>query len=90
MDALDMLLGGGIIGIVIFIVALVIGLLIHFLPTIIACKNKSPKKVAAIILNIFLGWSLIGWIIALVLACKKPAPPATINTNAYYPPQNPQ
>ena len=84
------LLSGGIFAIVIGLVVGAIGLTIYLIPTFVACKKKSPKKTAAILLNIFLGWSLIGWIIALVLACKKPEPPATIDTNAYYPPQYPQ
>ncbi len=80
MDMMDSILSMGIVGIVILVVLAIIGLIIYFIPTTVARKNKSPNKVAVILLNIFLGWSLIGWIIALVLACKKPAPPTTINT----------
>ncbi len=80
MEAMDTILGMGVFGIVILVLLAIIGLVIYFIPTSVARKNKSPNKVAVIILNIFLGWSLIGWVIALVLACKKPAPQTTINT----------
>lgn len=83
------LLGVGVAAIAIYIVLGIIGLVVYFIPTIVAVKKKSRKKVAAILLNIFLGWSLVGWIISLVLACKKPVPQAapTVNTTAA-PPQN--
>jgi hypothetical protein len=46
----------------------------YFLPTIMAIKRNSPHKVAVVILNIFFGVTLFGWIIALVLASKQPQP----------------
>jgi len=44
-----------------------LGLLLYFVPAIIA-HNK--RDFAAIFLvNLFLGWTVIGWIVALVWAC---------------------
>ena len=41
---------------------------IHFLPTIIAALRNSRHLVAIFLLNVFLGWTVIFWIVAFVLA----------------------
>ncbi len=43
----------------------------YLIPTIIAVKRKHIQKVPIILINILLGWSFIGWIVALVWACMK-------------------
>lgn len=65
------------------IFGLIFGLGVYLLPTIIAVTRKPVNMTAAILVNVFLGWSFIGWIIALVLALgtKQPAYPAP-----FYPP----
>lgn len=45
--------------------------LLYLLPTIVALGGKKGNTLAIFILNFFLGWSLIGWVIALVWACTK-------------------
>ena len=44
----------------------------YFLPSIVACKNKHRYDDGIIILNIFLGWTFIFWVIALVWALSNP------------------
>jgi Superinfection immunity protein len=51
-----------------------IGFVMYFLPTIIALIKSKRDAVAILLLNLFLGWSVIGWIIALVWALKNDAP----------------
>jgi hypothetical protein len=51
-----------------------IGFVMYFLPTIIALIKSKRDTVAILLLNLFLGWSVIGWIIALVWAAKNDAP----------------
>jgi RsiW-degrading membrane proteinase PrsW (M82 family) len=46
----------------------------YLLPTFMAIKRKSPHRTAVVIINFFLGFTLVGWIIALVLASKLPQP----------------
>ncbi len=41
---------------------------IHFLPTIIAALRNSRHVVAIFLLNLLLGWTVIGWIVALIWA----------------------
>jgi Superinfection immunity protein len=43
-------------------------LLVYFLPAIKAYQDKKPNKQAILALNIFLGWTLVGWVVALVWA----------------------
>lgn len=46
---------------------LLIGLLvIYFLPTIVAMKRGHRNGPAILILNLFLGWTFLGWVAALV------------------------
>jgi hypothetical protein len=47
------------------------GFLLYFLPTIVALLREKYDKVSIFLLNFFLGWSVIGWIVALVWACKN-------------------
>jgi RsiW-degrading membrane proteinase PrsW (M82 family) len=58
--------------VVLLLIALFLVLAFYFLPTIMAIKRKSPHTMAVVILNIFFGVTLIGWIVALVLASKQP------------------
>jgi hypothetical protein len=34
-----------------------------------------PDIGTVVIINMFLGWTVIGWIVALVMALRDPAPP---------------
>jgi Superinfection immunity protein len=46
------------------------GLVLYFLPTILAFARSKRDAVSILVLNLFLGWTAIGWIIALVWALK--------------------
>jgi RsiW-degrading membrane proteinase PrsW (M82 family) len=65
---------------VLLLIALFLVLAFYFLPTIIAIKRKSPHITAVVILNFFLGVTLLGWIVALVLASKRQAVVVVYNT----------
>ena len=43
-----------------------IGAALYFLPTIIACVRSSRSTTGIVLLNIFLGWTGIGWVVALI------------------------
>jgi hypothetical protein len=51
-----------------FFLSVAVGLFIYFLPAFIARKRNNPNATAIFVLNLLLGWSLIGWLIALVWA----------------------
>jgi len=41
---------------------------IHFLPTIVAAIRNSRHLLAIFLINLFLSWTGIGWIVALIWA----------------------
>ena len=49
-----------------FLMLILMGIMLYFIPTIIAILKKKPNKLAISALNFFLGWSIIGWVVALV------------------------
>ena len=44
----------------------------YFIPSILAFARKHHNAVPILILNIFLGWTLIGWVGALIWALTTP------------------
>jgi len=48
--------------------------LLYFLPSILALARSKRDTMAIVLLNFFLGWTMIGWIVALVWAVKEDAP----------------
>jgi hypothetical protein len=43
-------------------------LILYFIPTIVSINNNHKNTLGIFILNFFLGWTLIGWVVALVWA----------------------
>jgi cytochrome c biogenesis protein CcdA len=57
------------------LLAVLVGLGLYFLPTIIAVNRKVPNVGSIVVLNVFLGWTFIGWVVALAMAARsRPAP----------------
>jgi len=54
-----------------FAILITILSLFYFLPFAIAFNRMRANTGAIFALNLFLGWSLIGWVIALVWALKE-------------------
>ena len=50
------------------------GFVIYFLPAIIAFARSKRDAVSILVLNLLLGWTMIGWVIALVWALRQDAP----------------
>lgn len=58
-----------------FDLGFVIAVALYFLPTIIGMHKRNTG--AIFVLNLFLGWTLVGWVVALVWALT--AEPAMVN-----------
>jgi len=56
------------IGMILFILP---ALALYFLPTIIAAARHKKNMLGIVLLNVLAGWSLIGWVIALVWAFSR-------------------
>lgn len=58
---------------------LVLAVIIYFFPAMIAQAHRHHNSSAIAVLNIFLGWTVLGWFAALIWANtsnrRKPTPP---------------
>jgi Superinfection immunity protein len=50
------------------------GFVLYFLPAIIGFARSKRDAVSILVLNLFLGWTAIGWVIALVWALRQDVP----------------
>ena len=51
----------------------VLTLVIYFLPSYIAMARNHKQMVPIFVLNLFLGWTLVGWVVALAWAFTNDA-----------------
>jgi hypothetical protein len=49
-----------------FIIFSILGFILYFLPSFIALIRKHKNFIPIFVLNLFLGWSIIFWILALI------------------------
>lgn len=57
---------------------LVVFALVYFLPSMVALAGGRDPGVA-IVINLFLGWTMVGWVVALALACRRQIEPVEIH-----------
>lgn len=50
-----------------------IGVFLYFAPSIVAYRRETPNKGSVLVLNVFLGWTFLGWVIALAMAAAGPS-----------------
>jgi len=55
----------------------------YFMPTIIAFLRHVPNAGSVAVINTFLGWTLIGWVVSLAMACRSTPPSVTISPVVY-------
>jgi hypothetical protein len=61
-----------------------VGVGLYFLPSLVAVARHTHNSTGILMFNLFLGWTGIGWFIALIMAlCSSPCPPYW---HYYYPP----
>ena len=49
-----------------------IGLALYFLPTMLAAARKHRSVAPIAVINLFLGWTLLGWVLTLAWATSGP------------------
>ena len=55
------------------IALIIIVFIIYFIPSIIAIYfREHPSQTAIFVVNLFLGWSLLGWVVALAWSLTNP------------------
>ncbi|MCG9769383.1 superinfection immunity protein [Pseudoalteromonas piscicida] len=57
-------------------------IVLNFVPTFIAVRKDHKNKLAIFLVNLFLGWTLLGWVVALVWAIKNSESPSIIHHNS--------
>ncbi|HEY3988124.1 MAG TPA: superinfection immunity protein [Acidobacteriaceae bacterium] len=57
------------------LVGIAFSLALLFLPTLVARSRNHPNTLPIFLVNLFVGWTFIGWVVALVWACARPAVP---------------
>jgi len=62
--------GAAALGGFVLLVLILIGVAAYFIPTIVAFVKKTPNKMSVLVINLFLGWSFIGWVVALAMAFR--------------------
>lgn len=69
-------------------IQLVVVIGLYLLPAIVAEVRKVPNRGSVFIVNFFLGWTIIGWIVALAMAARD-ATPKPQPSQVAQPPQQP-
>ena len=59
-----------LIVIIVAIIAVFIGIIINFIPTIIAFKRDAVSRWIIFLVNFFFGWTIIVWLVTLIWACE--------------------
>ncbi len=69
-------------------IPLIVGM--YLLPTLVAVKRAVPDRGSVAVINVLLGWSFIGWVVALALAFRsraaRPGPTPSDNPASASPP----
>ena len=45
------------------------GIALYLLPTIIVLARRKKNVLGPILVNVLLGWTFVGWVVALIWAC---------------------
>ncbi len=46
-------------------------LALYCLPSAVAAVRKVKDQGSVVVINLFLGWTFIGWVVALAMACRS-------------------
>jgi Superinfection immunity protein len=50
--------------------AVILVVALYFVPIIVAVVRKVTNQGSVAVINVTLGWTVIGWIVALAMACR--------------------
>ncbi|MFJ1897417.1 MULTISPECIES: superinfection immunity protein [unclassified Streptomyces] len=59
------------IGVLLLIVLIVVA---YFVPTVVAFARGVSNSGSVFVLNLFLGWTVVGWVVALAMAVRSTQP----------------
>lgn len=70
---------GGVLGVVLIFA---ISIALYFLPVIVAQSRRHKNLDAIVVLDVILGWTILGWVIALVWSFTSNTKTAAIKSSA--------
>jgi len=80
-------LGALFAGLGIFLILITLfAIALYFVPTIIAVLRHSHLTLPVVLINVLLGWTLIGWVVALVMSLMEPGQASAIASAMTAPP----
>ncbi|WNI31520.1 superinfection immunity protein [Streptomyces sp. ITFR-6] len=53
---------------------IVVIVLAYFVPTVVAFTRGVSNSGSVFVLNLFLGWTVVGWVVALAMATRSTEP----------------
>ena len=56
---------------VLTVILIIFAIAAYWAPSITAAWRRVPNTGSVVIVNLFLGWTVIGWIVALAMACRS-------------------
>lgn len=62
--------GAAVAGLCFGLAVLILGALLYFLPCIVASRRQVANISGIVLLNVLLGWTVLGWLGALLWACS--------------------
>jgi hypothetical protein len=62
---------GSAAGGIALLVGLLIGLAFYFLPSLIGAARRVPNLGSIVVINLFLGWTFVGWVVALAMPARS-------------------
>ena len=65
------------IAFLVVLVAFCAAVVVYFLPFVVGDARHVPHLGSIFVVNLLLGWTLIGWVAAMAMACRSKAPPVT-------------
>ncbi|HEX3860598.1 MAG TPA: superinfection immunity protein [Stellaceae bacterium] len=60
------------------VILLILILVLYMLPTLLAFARDIPRRKLVTVINIILGWTLIGWLVAFLWATLERSTPEEI------------
>jgi hypothetical protein len=53
------------------VVLFLISFVFYWIPTVVAVVRHVPNMASVVVINLFLGWTLIGWVVALAMSVRS-------------------
>jgi Superinfection immunity protein len=66
------------VGMIVVLVIWTIGF--YSLPSVIAIRRKVPHVRSVILANVLVGWTLMGWVVAMRMACQSKTRPVQMDS----------